>query len=448
MPQSASNRRRARGGANARRQRAAAGPHAARLARSSGGARSPAGGQARHRSSLRAGGLCQASRRPRATLFPRPGGHAIPVVSGLVSDRGWMAEAMGVEPAEVLARFQEAALNPIPWQEVASAPAQEVVHRAGRSRASAAAADPQRARRRPLYHGRPHDRAQSEHRKAERLDPSLPVHRAQPARRAAAAAPRPHVLRDGRGGRAAARSRHRHRRRSADACSPRRRSCRSIIDELEIAGALHGRPLPVVKCLTSEFRVPAEAEIVIEGRFLPGVREAGRTVRRISAISTASAPTAEVMEVVAVTHRKDAIFHTIVGGGLEHLLLGAIPNEATLLAHLRRIFPNVLDVHLARRHDAASTSMSRSRSARREKPRTSCLAPSPVIRSQACHRRRRGRRHPQSDRGRMGGGDPLPGRPRSGHRAGSQGPSSIRPSATASARRWASTPPSRFRRTR
>ena len=39
----------------------------------------------------------------------KPGGHAIPVVSGLVSDRGWMAEAMGVEPAEMLARFQEAA---------------------------------------------------------------------------------------------------------------------------------------------------------------------------------------------------------------------------------------------------------------------------------------------------------------------------------------------------
>ena len=25
----------------------------------------------------------------RATMFPKPGGHAIPVVSGLVSDRGW-----------------------------------------------------------------------------------------------------------------------------------------------------------------------------------------------------------------------------------------------------------------------------------------------------------------------------------------------------------------------
>jgi 2,5-furandicarboxylate decarboxylase 1 len=38
----------------------------------------------------------------KATLFPRPDGHAIPVASGLVSDRGWIAEAMGREPAEIL----------------------------------------------------------------------------------------------------------------------------------------------------------------------------------------------------------------------------------------------------------------------------------------------------------------------------------------------------------
>ena len=65
----------------------------------------------------------------RATIFPKPGGHPMPVVSGLISDRGWMAEAMGVEPADVVTRFQEASLNPIPWQETKSAPAQEVVHR-------------------------------------------------------------------------------------------------------------------------------------------------------------------------------------------------------------------------------------------------------------------------------------------------------------------------------
>src|SRR5207253_1948925 len=47
----------------------------------------------------------------RATLFPRPGGHSIPVVSGLVSDRAWMADAMGVETGEVLACFRDAALQ-------------------------------------------------------------------------------------------------------------------------------------------------------------------------------------------------------------------------------------------------------------------------------------------------------------------------------------------------
>src|SRR5262245_37387503 len=57
----------------------------------------------------------------RATLFPRPGGHRVPVVSGLVSDRGWIAEAMGVEPSELLTRFQEAALAPLPWREVRAA---------------------------------------------------------------------------------------------------------------------------------------------------------------------------------------------------------------------------------------------------------------------------------------------------------------------------------------
>jgi 2,5-furandicarboxylate decarboxylase 1 len=50
----------------------------------------------------------------------------------------------------------------------------------------------------------------------------------------------------------------------------------------------------------------------------------------------------------AITHRKNPIFHTIVGGGVEHLLLGGIPREATLLDHLQRSFPSVRDVRLTR----------------------------------------------------------------------------------------------------
>jgi 2,5-furandicarboxylate decarboxylase 1 len=118
-------------------------------------------------------------------------------------------------------------------------------------------------------------------------------------------------------------------------------------DELTIAGALHGRPLPVVKCTTSDVRVPAEAEIVLEGRLLPLTREMEGPFGEFPQYYGEEAPR-HVIELDALTRRRDAIFHTINGGGLEHLLLGAIPREATLLGHLRRSFPNVLDVHLSR----------------------------------------------------------------------------------------------------
>ena len=124
----------------------------------------------------------------RATLFAKPGGHAIPVVSGLVSDRAWIADAMGVEPSAMLQHFQRAALNPLPWSEVKSAPVQEVVHR-----------DVDLARLLPipmhneldsgpyitaglLIARNPRTGVQNV------IDPSLPAQRTEPARRPAAAA--------------------------------------------------------------------------------------------------------------------------------------------------------------------------------------------------------------------------------------------------------------------
>jgi 2,5-furandicarboxylate decarboxylase 1 len=282
----------------------------------------------------------------RATFFPKPGGHAIPVVSGLISDRGWMAEAMGVEPAEMLAHFQNAATNPTPWQEVKLAPAQEVVHRAPIDLAKLL----------PLPTHNEHDGGPYIAagvmivRNPKTGKQNVSIHRCQltgPNRLGVLVLPR-HTFT--------------FHRMAEEAGQPLDAAIvigvdpltllasQAIVpidhDELEIAGSLQGRPLPVVKCLTSDIRVPAEAEIVIEGRFLPGVREPeGPFGEFPQTYGTRS--NREVMEVVAVSHRKDAIFHTMVGGGLEHLLLGAIPKEATLLTHLRRNFPNVIDVHLS-----------------------------------------------------------------------------------------------------
>src|SRR5690606_21562916 len=118
-------------------------------------------------------------------------------------------------------------------------------------------------------------------------------------------------------------------------------------DELEIAGALHGQPLSVAKCVTNRIRVPANAEIVIEGRLLANAREEEGPFGEFPQYYGERAER-HVIEVDAITHRQSPMFHTIVGGGLEHLLLGGIPREATMLAHLRRSFPSVRDVHLAR----------------------------------------------------------------------------------------------------
>jgi 2,5-furandicarboxylate decarboxylase 1 len=282
----------------------------------------------------------------RATLFPRPGGHSIPVVSGLVSDRAWVADAMGVETGEVLACFRDAALQPIPWRETASAPVHEVVHR-----------DVDLARQLPLpthneHDGGPYVTAGLMITRNPRTGAqNVSIHRCQlhgPNRLGVLLLPRhAHMFfemaeQDGRPLEAAI----------VIGVDPLTLLASQAIapvdvDELEIAGALHRRPLSVVKCLTSDLRVPADAEVVIEGRLLPGVRELEGPFGEFPQYYGERGER-HVMEVDAIAHRKDAIFHTIVGGGLEHLLLGAIPREATLLAHLQRSFPNVRDVHLSR----------------------------------------------------------------------------------------------------
>ena len=66
----------------------------------------------------------------KAVLFPKPDGHPVSVISGIVSQRSWIAEAMGIGDDALLDHFRDAVLNPLPWTEVTDAPVQQVVHRA------------------------------------------------------------------------------------------------------------------------------------------------------------------------------------------------------------------------------------------------------------------------------------------------------------------------------
>ena len=86
-------------------------------------------------------------------------------------------------------------------------------------------------------------------------------------------------------------------------------------DELELMAALRGAPLPVVKCVSNELRVPADAEYVLEGYLDErGYAEAegpyGEFLGYYGGVKTNP-----VFHLTAVTHRKDAIFQAATISG-------------------------------------------------------------------------------------------------------------------------------------
>lgn len=281
-----------------------------------------------------------------ATLFPRPGGRPGTIVSGLVSSRAWMAEALGTREDRLIAHFQRACAEPLPWRERETGPAQQVVHRS----------DIDILRILPVPTLNEHDSGPyisaglMISRDPETGAQNVAILRCQvsgPDRIGVLVLPR-HTDNFYRKAEAAGRGLEVALVVGVDpACLL---ASQAIVplghDELEIAGALTGAPLDVVKCLTNDVRVPAEAEIVIEGRILPEVRELEGPFGEFPQYYGERAKR-HVMTVDAITHRESPIFHMIVGGGLEHLLLGAIPREATILASLQRSFPGVEDVHLS-----------------------------------------------------------------------------------------------------
>ncbi len=81
-------------------------------------------------------------------------------------------------------------------------------------------------------------------------------------------------------------------------------------DELELIAALRGAPLPVVKCVTNDLRVPADAEFVLEGYldergYVEPEGPYGEFLGYYGAVKTNP-----VFHLTAITHRKDAVFQT------------------------------------------------------------------------------------------------------------------------------------------
>jgi UbiD family decarboxylase len=117
------------------------------------------------------------------------------------------------------------------------------------------------------------------------------------------------------------------------------------VDEYDIAGALQGRAIELVRALTVDLGVPANAEIVIEGRILPQVREDEGPFGEYAGYST-SRSTRNVLEVSAITMRCDPIYLDVTPGFCsEHLLLDRIQKESTMTRRLREVVSDVKGVY-------------------------------------------------------------------------------------------------------
>ncbi|MGH6671194.1 MAG: UbiD family decarboxylase [Xanthobacteraceae bacterium] len=87
------------------------------------------------------------------------------------------------------------------------------------------------------------------------------------------------------------------------------------VDELEVVGAIRGQPVPVVKCVTNDIYVPADAEYVIEGYLDPAghVEPEGPFGEYVGYYGVVKRN--PVLHVTAVTHREDALFQTLTISG-------------------------------------------------------------------------------------------------------------------------------------
>jgi 2,5-furandicarboxylate decarboxylase 1 len=116
-------------------------------------------------------------------------------------------------------------------------------------------------------------------------------------------------------------------------------------DEIEVAGGLAGEALRMCPAETLDLMVPADAEIVIEGRMLPHARKPEGPFGEFSWYM-GPGHDAHVVEVTAITRRGDAIYQDVFNAHPEHNLIGMVGREAGILSKVRAVVPTVKAVSM------------------------------------------------------------------------------------------------------
>jgi UbiD family decarboxylase len=116
--------------------------------------------------------------------------------------------------------------------------------------------------------------------------------------------------------------------------------------ELDLAARLAGQAIATYPAATVDLPVPQSAQIVVEGRFLPGVR---RPEGPFGEFLGYYVPQGEnpVFEVTAVYWQPAAVFHSILCGSAEDRVPLQAINAAKTFQHLDARLPGIVDVSCA-----------------------------------------------------------------------------------------------------
>lgn len=117
-------------------------------------------------------------------------------------------------------------------------------------------------------------------------------------------------------------------------------------NELSIAGAIRGKAVELTDCVTIAEKAIANAEYVIEGELMPGVRcvedqntNTGKAMPEFPGYTGPANKSLPVIKVKAVTTRTNPIMQTCIGASEEHVNMAGIPTEASILDMVDRAMP-------------------------------------------------------------------------------------------------------------
>jgi len=114
-------------------------------------------------------------------------------------------------------------------------------------------------------------------------------------------------------------------------------------NELALAAAMRAHAMPMRRCKTIDLEVPAQADIVIEGRILPHARRPEGPFGEFMGYYVEVGDN-HVFEVTHVTWRKNAVYHGLICGSAEDLRPLEAATAARIYRTIRAQVPGVLDV--------------------------------------------------------------------------------------------------------